>query len=130
MVKNIRPNNTCTLIDNSKRLRRNLTEEESILWFHLRKKYLKGHHFRKQVIVGNYIVDFLSYSARLIIKVDGFQHYEDSALIYDAKRTRYLNSQGFTVLRFDNSDVKYRLNDVLEEIYLYLEGEYCPEQFF
>ncbi|WP_386696472.1 endonuclease domain-containing protein [Lonepinella sp. MS14436] len=80
--------------------------------------------------MGNYIVDFLSYSARLIIEVDGFQHYEDSALIYDAKRTRYLNSQGFTVLRFDNGDVKYRLNNVLEEIYFYLDGEYCPEQLF
>ncbi|MCK3658882.1 hypothetical protein A4G18_09230 [Pasteurellaceae bacterium Pebbles2] len=127
-MKNIRPYKTDRLIENRKKLNRNLTEEEQILWYHLRKRQTK-HRFRKQVIIGNYIVDFISYSAKLIIELDGEQHYEEQAQIYDQKRTEFLNSQGFNVLRFDNSDVKTKLDNVLEEIYLYLNHEHSELDF-
>ncbi|SEQ31552.1 endonuclease domain-containing protein [Basfia succiniciproducens] len=106
------------------KLRKNLTEEESILWYHLRKKQLAGFHFRKQAVIAPYIVDFICYKAKLIIEIDGEQHFLPSALVYDEKRTFYLKSKGFRVIRFTNYEIKRELDSVLDKIWYELTGEF------
>jgi very-short-patch-repair endonuclease len=104
--------------ENAKALRRQMTEPEKRLWWHLRHRLpVEGSHFRRQVAIGNYIVDFCCLPARLILEVDGNQHGFDGALAYDAKRTGYLESQGFRVLRFGNHEVMREMNVVLDTIH-------------
>jgi len=86
-----------------KKLRQNSTEAEAKLWYQLRRKQVGGLRFRRQYRLGNYIVDFVCLPARLIIEVDGGQHAEQVAR--DEARTAWLESQGFRVIRFWNSDV-------------------------
>lgn len=90
-----------------------MTVAERPLWRGLRE-VLPGHHWRKQVPFGPYVADFCSHSARLIIEVDGGQHA--SAVKADATRTRFLESEGYRVLRFWNNDVTENLDGVLETI--------------
>src|SRR5688572_25449963 len=93
-------------VAHAKRLRKELTEPERRLWWHLRRRLpLDGTHFRRQVPIGPYVTDFCCIGARLIVEVDGGQHTEDHALAYDHRRTAHLESQGFRVLRFMNVEV-------------------------
>ena len=98
----------------AKWLRKNSTDAENKLWFHLRNRNLGNLKFRRQVIIGRYIVDFLSHEIGLIIEVDGGQHVEQ--LTYDKKRKLYLNQQGFNVLRFWNNQILEEMEEVLNEI--------------
>ncbi|KAE9525868.1 endonuclease domain-containing protein [Testudinibacter aquarius] len=108
---------------NALSLRKNMTEEEKNLWFHLRDKRLEGYKFRRQVPIENYIVDFVCYRHKLIIELDGSQHFDDNALVYDAKRTQRLNQLGFHVVRFTNDEINFDLENVLTTIYYELSGE-------
>lgn len=83
-------------------LRKNMTEQEKNLWY----KYLRNHHvkFNRQKVIGKYIVDFYSNSAKLAIEIDGSQHYNEENKQYDKKRTEYLNSLGINVIRFSNDE--------------------------
>jgi len=99
-----------------KKLRSNLTPAEAFLWKHLKSRQLEGKRFTKQHSIGNYIVDFYCASQRLVVELDGEVHNNSSAQEYDAKRTEYLNSLDYTVLRFENKLVFYQLSAVLEEI--------------
>ncbi len=101
----------------SRNLRKNQTDAEEKLWYHLRRKQLNNIRFTRQKPIGHYIVDFYAHSAKLVIEIDGGQHYEDKGLAYDAKRDRYLQSLGLKVLRFNNLEVIYELDAVLEMIY-------------
>ena len=105
--------------ERAKHLRKNSTDAERALWKHLRKKQLLGCKFRRQASIGRYIVDFVSFSQNLIIELDGSQHQTQTN--YDAKRTEWLQSQGFTVLRFWNNDALANTDSVLERIMLELE---------
>lgn len=87
-------------LDFAKQLRTNQTETEKILWFHLRAKRLKSIKFKRQQILGKYIVDFVSFEKMLIIELDGGQHNETLNIIKDQIRTKYLESLGFKVIRF------------------------------
>src|SRR3970282_1659849 len=98
----------------ARELRSNLTDAETKLWQHLRRKQLVGHRFRRQVPLGHYIADFVCFEARLIIEVDGGQHGEQ--LAYDSARTVWLESQNFRVIRFWNNDVLGNIEGVLESI--------------
>lgn len=100
----------------AKQLRSEQTEMEKILWFHLRAKRLNGIKFKRQQIIGNYIVDFVSFEKMLIVELDGGQHNDESTIDKDQIRTSYLESVGFTVLRFWNNDVFNHLEIVLELI--------------
>ena len=103
---------------NAGKLRRALTEPEKRLWRHLRNRLpLSDTHFRRQVPIGSYIADFCCLGARLVIEVDGGQHTTDQAVVYDGRRTAYLTSQGFHVLRFTNSEVMQNMNSVLDTIH-------------
>ncbi|CCD90834.1 conserved hypothetical protein [Bradyrhizobium sp. ORS 375] len=104
----------------AKRLREKATGAEDILWRHLRRLEIEGTHFRRQVVIGPYIADFACLTRRLIIEVDGSQHGEDANIQRDEARTRWLNSEGYRVLRFWNNDVMTRTEAVLEAIHTVL----------
>ncbi len=95
-------------------LRRDSTDAEKRLWSALRDRRLEGIRFRRQVVIGRYIADFCSARPKLIIELDGIQH--EGQQVYDESRTRYLKSQGYSVLRFWNGDVLAHLSDVLNTI--------------
>jgi very-short-patch-repair endonuclease len=91
------------------------TMAERRLWWHLRHCLaVQGTHFRRQVHLGRYIVDFVSHDARLVIEVDGGQHDAESGR--DMERARFLESQGYRVLRFWNNEVLGNIDGVLELI--------------
>ena len=100
------------LTSRSRALRRNSTDAERKLWNVLRNRQLNGFKFRKQVEIDAYIVDFLCPALRLVIEVDGGQHTPER----DARRTAFLESQGFRVIRFWNNDVLENLDGVWTRI--------------
>jgi very-short-patch-repair endonuclease len=97
-----------------KALRKNQTEAESRLWYHLRSRRFQGFKFRRQYVLYGYIVDFVCLERKLIIELDGGQHAEQQS--YDNRRTRILEKNGFTVIRFWNNDVLNSLEGVMEMI--------------
>ncbi len=97
-----------------------MTDAEKRLWSRLRQRQLGGHKFRRQCPLGRYIVDFVCLDAFLVVEVDGGQHAE--AKEYDAKRSAWLQSQGFHVLRFWNNDVLKHTEAVTQVIYNQLMG--------
>ena len=98
---------------NARNLRRNPTEAEKRLWSALRGLKLPGSHFRRQVPIGRYIADFCCHDLKLIIEVDGGQHNESAE---DVVRTEWLESQGYTVLRFWNNEVLENLDGVMAKV--------------
>src|SRR4029079_11738452 len=92
-----------SIVLTARRLRRDQTDAERVLWFRLRDRRLNGWKFRRQMPVGNYIVDFCCESARLIVELDGGQHAMQSEA--DRARTADLEKRGYLVLRFWNNDV-------------------------
>lgn len=106
------------LTRNSKNLRKNMTKEERHLWYDFLK--LLPQTINRQKVIGNYIVDFYCASAKLVIELDGSQHYEKDGKISDAQRDEYLNKLGITVLRYSNYDVNHNFRSVCEDILTYL----------
>lgn len=91
------------------------TDAERVLWQRLRHDItLAGSHFRRQALIGPFIVDFVSRRARLVIELDGGQH--DQQCDADARRTRQIEANGYRVLRFWNNDVLGNIEGVLSEI--------------
>ncbi|ENO0503101.1 DUF559 domain-containing protein [Escherichia coli] len=99
---------------NARDLRRNLTLQERKLWRYLRSRRFGDFKFRRQHPVGSYILDFACCSARVVVELDGGQH--DLAVPYDSRRTSWLESQGWTVLRFWNNEIDCNEETVLENI--------------
>ncbi len=96
-------------------MRREATPPERALWARLKSDQLNGAKFRRQVVIGPYIADFACRSPMmLVVEIDGDTH--GSRLEYDAKRTRYLVSRGYRVLRFSNRDVLQNRENVLATI--------------
>ena len=91
-------------INNARALRRNQTDVERIVWNRLRNLQ-SGVKFRRQQSIGDYIVDFVCLSQKLIVEIDGGQHNEPAKIEEDSKRTQWLESKGYRVLRFWNNDV-------------------------
>jgi very-short-patch-repair endonuclease len=107
----------------ARRLRANQTQSERKLWDALlRELPLAGTHFRRQVPIGPYVVDIACPAANLVIEVDGAHHAEKENADRDAKRTRWLEGEGYRVLRFWNSDVTDNQSGVLESIYTAIHG--------
>ena len=98
----------------AKQLRRDMTREERHLWY----DFLRMHpaRFSRQKVLGKYIADFYSAKAKLVIELDGSQHYEKEKLLYDAERTAFLNGYGLHVLRIANIDVNTNFQAVCEQI--------------
>jgi very-short-patch-repair endonuclease len=103
--------------DNARVLRRYQTPAKDLLWNELRGRKIEGLKFRRQCAIGKFIADFLCYECALVIEVDGAQHADANVREYDNDvRTRYLNEQGFEVLRFTNREVETELHAVIERI--------------
>ncbi|MES1244469.1 MAG: DUF559 domain-containing protein [Acidobacteriota bacterium] len=100
------------LTDLARELRKQMTDAERLLWSRLRRRFL-GTKFRRQVPLGDFIVDFACMGSRLVIEVDGGQHLENAA---DRVRDRWLEENGFRVLRFWNHEVLQNLDGVLVRI--------------
>ena len=98
----------------SQALRKNQTKEESLLWHTFLKKY--PLRFRRQYVIGNYVVDFYCHQAKLVVELDGSQHYDPAEQEKDRRRTDYLESQGLTVLRFTNLEVTRQFRLVCQVI--------------
>jgi very-short-patch-repair endonuclease len=101
-------------------LRKNMTDAERRIWSKIRRKQLKEFQFYRQKNIGDYIVDFYCPAAKLIVEVDGGQHYSEENIVKDEVRDRFLNDLGFRVLRFSNSDVFKNIEGVVTEIYDHL----------
>ncbi len=100
----------------ARKLRREDTRAEELLWNSLRKSQLEGLKFRRQVPIGPYIVDFLCIAHRLIVELDGVVHLRPEQVLHDTKRDQWLRSQGYTVLRISNDLVISGGNIPLEQI--------------
>ncbi|MEA1936692.1 MAG: DUF559 domain-containing protein [Patescibacteria group bacterium] len=101
----------------SRALRKNMTKEEVILWSKIKGKQIKETRFYRQKPIGNYIADFYCSKAKLIIELDGSQHYEKEGIEKDRIRDEYFESLGLKVLRFSNLDILKNPDGVLEKIY-------------
>ena len=97
-------------------LRNNSTKAEKFLWFFLKGSQLENRKFRRQQSIGYYIVDFYCSTEKLCIELDGEAHYTELGKKKDAERTRYLNDQGYQVIRFENKIVLEKIEFVLNEI--------------
>jgi very-short-patch-repair endonuclease len=109
------------------RLRSNATDAERRLWRELRKLVLAGTQFRRQVPIGPYVADFGCMPAKLLIEVDGSQHGLKKNIDKDEARTRWLDAEGYRVLRFWNNDIITNLKGVMEAIYAELYGSIDAE---
>ena len=100
---------------NAKTLRKNMTKEERHLWYDFFKTLPIMVH--RQKVIGKYIVDFYVASAKVVIELDGSQHYDLVGKQADEARDAYLNSLGITVLRYSNADINLRFSSVCEDIW-------------
>ena len=101
-------------LETARRLRREMTPHERKLWFLFLRKYPVKIY--KQRIIGRFIVDFYCASAKLVIEVDGSQHYEPQGIAYDTERSQFLTALGLGVLRFSNWDIDRNFRGVCEQI--------------
>ena len=97
-------------------LRKNMTEAEKALWEKLRRKRLEGLKFFRQYGIGAYIADFYCPQRKLVIEVDGGQHFLEECKTYDAKREHYMSSLGIRTLRFSNLDILKNIDGAWERI--------------
>jgi very-short-patch-repair endonuclease len=98
----------------ARRLRKNSTDAERLIWNNLRNRSLEGVKFRRQQPFGPYIVDFIAAEKKMVIELDGGQHVTNKAL--DEDRDQYIESEGYRVLRFWNNEVLQKNEGVLERI--------------
>ncbi len=102
------------LLPQAKQLRKNMTPHERKLWYLFLRNYPVKIY--KQRIIHSYIVDFYCASAKLVIEIDGSQHYEESGIQYDAKRSAVLEAEGLRVLRFSNREIDRDFSGVCKAI--------------
>ena len=98
----------------AQKLRREMTKEERHLWY----DFLKGLPvtINRQKVIGNYIADFYCASSKIIIELDGSQHYEEKGIKSDKKRDDYFKNLGLTVLRYSNEDINHNFEGVCEDV--------------
>ncbi len=101
-------------LENARRLRSEMTPHERKLWYLFLRKYPVKVY--KQRIIGRFIVDFYCASAKLVIELDGSQHYEPQGMAYDSERSAFLTALGLEVLRFSNQDVDMDFRGVCTQI--------------
>ncbi|MFA9201024.1 MAG: endonuclease domain-containing protein [Cypionkella sp.] len=102
------------LTKRARAMRKEMTEPETRLWLHLRAERFQGVKFRRQKVVGAYIVDFAANDPKLVVELDGDTHAEVSA--YDLARTRFLEAEGYRVVRYWNNEVMANLDGVLAHL--------------
>ena len=102
-------------------LRKSMTEEERKLWY-LFLSVIKGTKFRRQKVIGKYIVDFYCEKHKLVIEIDGTQHFYEKGQEKDKERDKFLKDLGLTVLRYSNNEINTQFESVCEDIYNYING--------
>ena len=107
-----------SLKENAEKLRKNMTKEERHLWYDFLKTLPQTVH--RQKVIGPYIVDFYIAKNKLVIELDGSQHYEEKGIIEDQKRDAYLRDQGLTILRYSNLEINRKFSSVCEDILKHL----------
>ena len=108
------------LKENARFLRNNMTEQERKFWQIIKNRQFYGYRFLRQYVIGEYIVDFICREKKIIIELDGGQHNEQSNIVYDLSRTKYLENKGYKVIRFWNNDI----DNNLDGVYLQLKNEF------
>lgn len=103
-------------IKNVRSLRKKSTPQERIVWARLKNRQFNNFKFRRQYLIGKYIVDFVCLEKKLIIELDGWQHKEKNHRSYDLERTRFLIEKGYKIVRFWNNDVNSNLAGVFLKI--------------
>ena len=101
----------------SRRLRKEMTDAERLLWSKIRGKQVKGFQVYRQKPIGRFVVDFYCPKSKLVIELDGGQHYSEVIQAKDESRDRYMESVGLKVLRFSDTEVFENLPGVIEEIW-------------
>jgi very-short-patch-repair endonuclease len=110
-------------VPRARTLRRDATAAEKKLWQHLRQPPFKQHNFRRQATIGPYFADFASHRLRIVIELDGGQHADSAS---DEVRTKYLEANGYRVLRFWNNEVGENISGVLSTIDAAIYAERPP----
>lgn len=108
-----------SLVSNAKELRKNMTKEERHLWYDFLKEY--PVRFQRQKVLGKYIVDFYCAKAKIVIELDGSQHFEEKGIEYDTERTKYLQQYGLTIIRIPNNEINFNFDGVCEFIGNHIE---------
>ena len=114
-----------SLLGHARDLRRNMTKQERRLWYEFLRDYPVKIY--KQKIIGSYIADFYCERAKLIIELDGSQHYEPEKIAYDARRTAYFAQLGLLVIRFSNADVQRDFPAVCDAIHARIQQRMAEE---
>ena len=104
------------LRERSQKLRKSMTAAETFLWSKIRMKQVKSRWFYRQKPIGEYIVDFYCPGAKLVVEVDGGQHFSSEAAEYDKARSEYMAGLGLRVIRFTNTEVLTNIEGVIEVI--------------
>ena len=110
----------------ARNLRSNMTDAERLIWSKIRRKQIGDLQFYRQKNIGHYIVDFYCPKGKLIVEIDGGQHYESDGMKKDRERDRYLQMLGFAVLRFSDIEVLKNIDGVVERIYEHLKSPLTP----
>jgi very-short-patch-repair endonuclease len=105
------------LIEAARSLRRTMTDAEQLLWSSLRRKQLGGYRFRRQHPIDRFVLDFYCSEVKLAIELDGGQHNEPDAIVYDHERTVLLKEYGIQIVRFWNHEILSNLEGVLQIIF-------------
>jgi very-short-patch-repair endonuclease len=111
-----------TIKDFARTLRQQATQSEQLLWGCLRKRRLLGLNFRRQQIIGPYIVDFCCFEKKVLIEIDGMAHDYPIRIQNDEDRQRYLENVGFRMIRFTAQEVEQNLEGVLATLSSYIEA--------
>ncbi|MBQ2749019.1 MAG: endonuclease domain-containing protein [Clostridia bacterium] len=112
-------NDTPENLEHAKKLRKEMTPHERKLWYLFLRSYPVKVY--KQRIIDSYIVDFYCASAKLVIELDGSQHYDEQSILYDKRRTECLEGYGLRVLRFTNSEIDRSFREVCDMIHAVIE---------
>ena len=110
----MQPKHNPQLVPLAKQLRKEMTKEERHLWYDFLRKH--PARFSRQKVLGKYIADFYSAKAKLVIELDGSQHYEDGGAEKDAERTAFLEEYGLRVIRIPNNEVNQNFRSVCDYI--------------
>jgi very-short-patch-repair endonuclease len=110
------------LRERSQQLRKNMTAAETLLWSKIRMKQINNRWFYRQKTIGEYIADFYCPGAKLVVEVDGGQHFNEEMIEYDRVRNEYMTGLGLRVLRFTNKEVLTNIQGVIEVIERNIEG--------
>ena len=103
------------MISRASELRKNATKQENHLWYDFLRTY--PVRFQRQKVISSFVADFYCHQARLVVEVDGSQHYSQDGFIYDLERSSILSNYGLFVLRFSNFDVDHYFHSVCDEIH-------------